>query len=75
MLTQIGKYSYGIYVYHVFVLFGFEWFWERTAAYIHPTRLFSNCAILLVTFMVAKASYDLYESKFLKLKNRFSPQY
>ncbi len=72
-LTTLGKYSYGMYVYHVPILFAvglilgrFVYFRERLGLVL----LFMGLSFTL-TFMTAKLSFDLYESQFLRLKKYF----
>jgi peptidoglycan/LPS O-acetylase OafA/YrhL len=75
VLTDFGKYSYGIYVYHVPILGAF-------AFVIHkgPLKSFVGnfwfgvlCVALLfaVSFYVAKISYECFERRFLALKRYF----
>ena len=75
ILRAIGKYSYGIYVYHF--LF-FEPTKRRLPAligrHVHQPLL-ANLAFLAITvplvLLFSVASYHLYESQFLKLKRLF----
>lgn len=78
-LRNLGKYSYGVYVYHVPTLFFY-------AAFIHallPRRLlesqwvafFNIVALMIINYKFAKLSYNAYESRFLRLKKRFAPRY
>lgn len=78
-LRNLGKYSYGVYVYHVPTLFFY-------AAFIHallPRRLlesqlvafFNIVALMVINYKFAKLSYNAYESRFLRLKSRFAPRY
>ena len=72
----VGKYSYGMYVYHVPIMLA-------SAALLHHfvTDRFSAmgsvafmAGIILATYAVAKLSFELFESRFLKQKKRFSPR-
>lgn len=75
ILTSLGKYSYGIYVYHVPLLMaGF--------AALEPTSHTQRSAWLSVAFAsaaaltiygIAKLSYEFFEKRFLRLKQRFKP--
>lgn len=77
-LQATGKYSYGIYVYQLFIFlpiryFGRHWgIWERLT---FPERIASLLVEGVLVFLVAKLSYDLYESRFLRLKSFFKPRY
>lgn len=73
-LRVLGRYSYGFYVYHL--LFATSWgvllyFLER---HLHSLAL---AGILLIpvnyfaVFLVSKASYELVEVRFLRLKRHF----
>ena len=65
-LTTIGKYSYGMYVYHVPILTATSLLLSRLIYFRESTAL-SVLFILLVvgvTFITAKMSFDLYESRF-----------
>lgn len=73
-LTIVGKYSYGMYVYHVPLIavasaliarpldVGRNWF--GSACFI--------VGVVSVTFLVAKLSFDFFESRFLRLKSGFA---
>jgi peptidoglycan/LPS O-acetylase OafA/YrhL len=73
-LRVLGKYSYGFYVFHLIWTAG----WGSLAAFL-THRLHSsvpaNAIVItinfIVTFTVAKLSYDLFEARFLQLKGRF----
>ena len=70
-LSILGKYSYGFYVYHD--IFGWAWIQLLVLlmASLHSMLLAGLIALggnMIVTFLVAKFSYDFYEVKFLKLK-------
>ena len=75
LLTQFGRYSYAIYVFHYFVLLGLmqqfsgrPWFSHSLPRALGLVVLF-NAACLAVGFL----SYHLYEKHFLKLKRYFEP--
>lgn len=70
-LRILGKYSYGFYVYHDI----FGWTWIQFLVILMGTlhsMLYAGIIALgsnfILTFLVAKLSYDFYESKFLRLK-------
>ena len=79
MLRSFGKYSYGLYVYHMPLFIVFDY--VRTVLLKMPSPIRTRYAILYVpitvglTFGAAWLSYNLFEDKFLRLKGRFSPTY
>jgi peptidoglycan/LPS O-acetylase OafA/YrhL len=80
-LQLAGKYSYGMYVYHLFLIFAIRHCLGAPASYgsasgIHssfPVKLLAMIAVVLAVFFVAKVSYDMFESRFLRLKGLFRP--
>jgi peptidoglycan/LPS O-acetylase OafA/YrhL len=77
VMRQLGKYSYGLYVYHHFLSY---YFLTHGTEFVLAGRLGSHTAAVLlqaafgiaVSYLVAWASYEHFESHFLKLK-RFWP--
>ncbi|MDQ2711027.1 MAG: acyltransferase [Acidobacteriota bacterium] len=72
-LTTLGKYSYGMYVYHVPILFAVGLVIGRFIYFrgsLGLTLLFIGLVFVL-TFVTAKLSFDLFESQFLRLKKYF----
>ena len=75
--TFLGRYSYGLYVYHFLLIAWFvRWIPVRAIGEAvgrpwvgHFTGILIALAVSLV---VAVASYELYEKQFLKLKTRFA---
>lgn len=73
-LRILGKYSYGFYIYHM--LFRDAWLY---LVVVVGARLHSNVlggvvefiAASIVTFLVSKLSYDVFEVKFLRYKRHF----
>ena len=80
-LRAVGKYSYGMYIYHIPVYLICEHFLVARFGMALPLVLPLRWALLYigfliaVTFVVAKISYDLFESKILALKIHFKPRY
>jgi peptidoglycan/LPS O-acetylase OafA/YrhL len=75
VLTDFGKYSYGIYVYHVPILGAFAF-----AIHKSPLKSFvgdfwfgalSVASLFAASFYVAKISYEHFERHFLALKRYF----
>jgi|SRR5580658_151660 peptidoglycan/LPS O-acetylase OafA/YrhL len=75
-LRAAGKYSYGIYVYHLFIflpiraLGNHAGLWDRLN---FPERIVVLISEMITVFLIAKISYDLFESRFLLLKRYFNP--
>lgn len=69
-LVRIGMLSYGIYLLHMLTRHGCKTILAKIGlteeAWLFPTTL-------LATVVVAQLSFHFYESRFLKLKDRFSP--
>ena len=78
-LTETGKYSYGIYVYHIPIYAICDHFAGTRLGLSFPTPL--HLALPYVAFMIAcsflaaKISYDFFESKILALKVHFKPRF
>ena len=74
MLGYLGKISYGLYVYHIACL-------KITSSivdpFVSPTRLFVYPVVflptaLLITILISSISYEFFEKKFLRMKDRFT---
>lgn len=78
-LTEIGKYSYGIYVFHIPIYAVVERLARTMFGLVLPLRLtlVLPMIVLLMTFsfLAAKISYDHFESRILGLKVYFKPRY
>ena len=78
-LTNVGKYAYGIYVYHVPILY----FEDRLIARFIPpdirAQTWFGCAaiatLFLASYQIAKFSYTRFERHFLNWKDRFQVRY
>lgn len=77
LLRKFGKYSYGIYVYHSFLFLSLSRFVSKHRAFftdlVLPLRLFMILLTISAVFIFAKFSYEVFESRFLRLKERFEP--
>ena len=77
VLTDFGKYSYGIYVYHVPLLGLCDYFVYK----LLPRALVLNfwfsvlyfVFLFVSSFFIAKVSYECFERRFLALKRYFEP--
>jgi peptidoglycan/LPS O-acetylase OafA/YrhL len=75
-LQFMGRYSYGIYVYHVLFVPAMQRGLQWLQAHLHSRQLAGLVYLLLwylSTVMVAVLSYKFFESPFLRLKERFAP--
>jgi len=77
VLRQAGKYSYGMYVYHLFIFMGVSEVMGRLSpATDGELNLLPALGVMagsvIATWLIAKLSYDLFEARFLALK-RFFP--
>jgi peptidoglycan/LPS O-acetylase OafA/YrhL len=64
----LGKYSYGIYVFHQLI------YWSVTQYKLAPRGLSALTASLALSLGLAVTSYELMEKRFLRLKDRFMPK-
>jgi peptidoglycan/LPS O-acetylase OafA/YrhL len=78
-LRTVGKYSYGMYIYHIPVYLICEHVLATRFGLAMPMplgwALLYIGFLIAVTFVVAKISYDLFESRILALKVHFRPQF
>jgi peptidoglycan/LPS O-acetylase OafA/YrhL len=80
-LQLTGKYSYGIYVYQMFIVLLIQHYLASHAIFeqvagsylMFAAKILAMTIVMLVVFIVAKISYDLYETRFLRLKKYFKP--
>jgi len=78
-LTNVGKYAYGIYVFHVPLLY----FGDNLIARFVPPAVrastwfgYASIAVLfVVSYQMAKFSYNFFERRFLNWKDRFAARY
>jgi peptidoglycan/LPS O-acetylase OafA/YrhL len=76
-LRSFGKYSYGIYIYHIPLLMGSSRILEQYFHHPFPFRLrwavvYFVCCVA-ASYAVARLSYWLIEERLLRLKDRFEP--
>lgn len=78
-LRFLGKYSYGLYVFHGILAYGLvahrtlPFFIGLAGGSHFAGVLLQALAATIVSIAVAVASYELFEVRFLKLKDHFSP--
>lgn len=75
-LRLIGRYSYGMYVFHLplHMFFGNVLLHRLVPKVTTGVGLIYSLAIIVVSFVVAAASYELFERHFLKLKGTLMPR-
>jgi len=73
-LRIMGKYSYGFYIYHLL----YSWAWIQFLIFMtqktHSLAIagaISLTSSFVITFLVSKLSYDLFEVRFLQYKKHF----
>jgi peptidoglycan/LPS O-acetylase OafA/YrhL len=72
---ELGKYSYGMYVYHFPLGVLLDPLKTSLIASLHSEALAKITFVLgslAINYVVARASFQLFESRFLKLKSKFS---
>ncbi|MES2766972.1 MAG: acyltransferase [Bacteroidota bacterium] len=71
----IGRISYGMYVYHIPLMFAFSYFFKRYLMMINNYWLeyfFIYFIIITTTILISWLSFQYFEKYFLKQKSRFS---
>lgn len=74
-LAKTGRYTYGLYLYHPFVVLGTKTFFDKVGFnYIDSSLVYALLIILsfLITYFIAYFSYNYFEKYFLKMKNKYS---
>lgn len=72
-LNFIGKYSFGIYVYHpliIYVLYNSEWIKNIENELTRTILVFA--IIILTTLVISYLSYEYFEKKFINIKSKYS---
>ena len=71
-ILYVGKISYGLYVYHVFVPPALEPLLTRTGIALAGNTLTSFAVYSLITLVIASASWTLFEHPINRLKRHFA---
>ena len=71
-LRLMGRYSYGLYLYHVPVIFATNWILIRFGITGVSYALWFGSIVPLLTVGLALSSWHCFERRFLSLKDRFS---
>ncbi|QLY27050.1 acyltransferase [Bdellovibrio sp. KM01] len=66
ILTTLGKYTYGLYVWHAVIIYGCT-----QLEILNKNIYLLFITSLTLTVLVAKLSYDIIEKRFLRLKQKF----
>lgn len=79
VMRMIGKYSYGLYVYHGIIAFGLaekqpmaQWATGLVGSHV-AGMLLQAFVGAVVSLLVSVVSYEFFESRFLLLKDRLAP--
>ena len=70
LFNFFGKISYGIYVYHMIVIYLLSYFLKKYTIEINHPAIF--ILVFLSTILVAWLSFNWFEKPFLKMKHRFT---
>lgn len=68
LLNRLGKYSYGVYMYQVFLIVVAD---RWAGDYFSKSRWAFILITLVITITVSVISYEIFEKHFLKFKKRF----
>lgn len=68
----LGKVSYGIYMFHLLVIFYLALFINNIEMSLTARYLVIYTSVPLITILVAWLSYSFFEKPFLKIKTRYS---
>ena len=78
-LCNFGRYSYGMYVFHLPIYYLFEHLAKTYLSVTFPLRTFESFAylglLIAITYGVAWVSFNFFEQHFLRLKDRFAPEF
>ena len=68
----IGKISYGIYVYHMFIIYLLSILLKDVFKNTYLSKFLLYLVIISLTIFISWLSYEFYEKKFLVMKEKFS---
>jgi peptidoglycan/LPS O-acetylase OafA/YrhL len=72
ILNFIGKISYGIYVYHIVIIFLFSLLFKDLMINEVVKIIIVYVSIVVATVIIAYISYEYFEKRFIKMKDRFA---
>ena len=73
---KLGKYTYGMYLYHSIFLIGIKKILTKLNLDYENNLvilMLGGTIVLLFTIVFSMFSYEFFELRFLKLKNKFAP--
>ena len=69
----LGKYSFGIYVYHPLIIFILSQLQVFSSVENQLTRMICiYTTIVTLTILISYVSYEYFEKRFIMMKNKFS---
>jgi peptidoglycan/LPS O-acetylase OafA/YrhL len=68
----VGKISYGIYVYHMFVITILSYFLKNQFQNTVIDKILIYVSVISISILTAWISYEVFEKRFLKMKVKFS---
>jgi peptidoglycan/LPS O-acetylase OafA/YrhL len=68
----LGKISYGMYVIHPLLVLGIHWLMGPVTGGSVGPYILLLASVLLTTILISGLSYEFFEKKFLRLKDKFS---
>jgi len=68
----LGKISYGIYVIHPLIIFAYSKILNKMYIPVTAKYILIYTGVVMLTIAVAYLSYEFYEKRFIKLKDKFS---
>lgn len=68
LLILGGKISYGIYMYHMIVVTGLVFVFQKLALQVHLVIWFMNLLSIAMTYLFAIVSFRFFEGRFLQMK-------
>jgi len=71
LLQDIGKISYGVYLYHKPIPFFFNFIYAKLSLPIISNKIILFCIYFMLTIIIAKLSMKLIEKPIFKIKEKF----
>jgi peptidoglycan/LPS O-acetylase OafA/YrhL len=75
LLASVGRYSYGMYVFHMFFgIFAAAWITRVAASFGQARMLVCAIIMIILSYGMGLLSYEFYEKRFLRLGRHFAPK-